>query len=217
MSLDYFQESLQDIYEIDIDHRAHDFLISDGLLADSLLGSSASFPSKEKLLIAEHETGMDLSLYISADVLDHLQDDHPLDLLKKGKHSEFCLILEGVSHFLYLVWNAGHHRQVTLFEMELQAEIDKFILLHSFYDEEAEIDEAMQISRWLFNTHSYNDMLSDAELMRYEQANHYAGKYCMVLQQQYKLSGMNKELLNELRRFYRFSRSDKLRYINSLN
>ena len=217
ISLDYFQERLQDIYEIDVVHRANDFLISDGVLADSLLGQPKSFPSKEKLLISEHAEGIDLSLYISADVISHINNAHPVELITKGKYSEFCLILEGVSHFLYLVWNAGHNRQVTLFEMELQAEIDKFILLSSFCDDESDMVLASRISGWLFEKHTYNDMLTDDELGRYEQASYYAGKYCMGLQQQYRLSYSNKNLLNELRRFYRFSRIDKLRFINRLN
>ncbi len=217
MSLDYFQERLQDIYEIDVKHRAHDFLISDAILVDMLLGNKPSVPAKEKLLIAEHAEGMDLSLYISEDVIAHIESAHPIELLISGKHSEFCLILEGVSHFLYLVWNAKHYRQVTLFEMELQAEIDKFIFLHAYYSDETENNNSSGIRNWLFESHSYNDNLNNDELTRYEQANYYAGKYCMGLQQQFRLSGENKDLLNELRRFYRFSRADKLRYINRLN
>ena len=186
-------------------------------MADSLLGQSEAFPSKEKLLISEHDEGFDLSLYISADVISHIYDAHPVELITTGKYAEFCLMLEGVSHFLYLVWNAGHHRQVTLFEMELQAEIDKFILLRSYCDDEMSREDVSEIRQWLFEKHCYNDKLSDDELVRYEQANYYAGKYCRGLQQNYRLSDSNKNLLNELRRFYRFSRMDKLRYINRLN
>ena len=208
---------MQDIYEIDVEHRVHDFLICDELLASNLQGQSDTFPSKEKLLIAEHDQGLDLSLYISADILGHLDDSHPVELISQGKYSEFCLLLEGVSHFLYLVWNAGHYRQVTLFEMELQAEIDKFILLRSFCSDENHVHEATRIREWLFEKHDFNDRLSSDELERYEQASYYAGKYCKGLQQNYRLSESNKNLLNELRRFYRFSRTDKLRYINHLN
>lgn len=149
--------------------------------------------------------------------MDHLQNTHPVGLITAGKYSEFCLILEGVSHFLYVIWNADHQRKVTLFEMELQAEIDKFILLQSFIGDELLTDEASRIGNWLFEKHCFNEMLSGNELTRYEQANHFAGKYCLGLQQQFQLTHMNKNLLNELRRFYRFSRDDKVRYINKLN
>jgi hypothetical protein len=215
MSLDYFQEQLQSIYEIDVDHSVHDFLISDSKLADSLSTSNNTRNNDERLLIAEYEDGLDLSLYISADVLEHLKVSHPVNLIKQGKYSEFCLMLEGVSHFLYVVWNAGHQRQVTLLEMELQAEIDKFILLQSLIDAESINNSDLRV--WLFENHTYDDALSPNELERYEQANYYAGKYCMSLLQNYKLSDLNKRLLNDLRRLYRMSQQEKMRYINNLH
>lgn len=215
MSLDYFQEQLQSIYEIDVDHSVHDFLISDSKLADSLSTSNNTRNNDERLLIAEYEDGLDLSLYISEDILEHLKDSHPVNLIKQGKYSEFCLMLEGVSHFLYVVWNASYQRQVTLLEMELQAEIDKFILLQSLIDVESINNDDLRV--WLFENHSYDDALSPNELERYEQANYYAGKYCMSLLQNYKLSDLNNNLLNELRRLYRMSQQQKMRYINNLH
>lgn len=218
MSLDYFQEQLQGIYEIDVQHRAHDFLLTDELIANQLCGASNTCNARERLLIAECEDGLDISLYISADVMQLLEQCHPTDLLRNGKYAEFCLILEGVSHFLYLLWNAGHDRQVTLFEMELQAEIDKFVLLNSMDQQECEsVLDSGHIGSWLFERHAYDDWLNTDELARYERANYFAGKYCKGLQQQFRVADMRQDLLNELRRFYRYGREDKLRYINHLN
>jgi hypothetical protein len=211
---------LQLIYEIDVKHSVNDFLITDRLLADSLSSNINSRDNDERLLIAEYEGGLDLSLYISADVLNQLEGSHPVNLIKQGKHSEFCLMLEGVSHFLYVVWNAGHQRQVTLLEMELQAEIDKFILLQSLIDETDKAgnkDSVNSLRTWLFENNEYDSQLNSNELERYERANYYAGKYCMNLQQKYKLSGLNKLLLNDLRRLYRMGQQEKIRYINKLN
>lgn len=218
MSLDYFQQRLQSIYEIDVQHRAHDFLLTDEFIANQLAGASNTCTARERLLIAECEDGLDISLYISEEVMQLLDGQHPIDLLSVGNYSEFCLILEGVSHFLYLVWNAGHARKVTLFEMELQAEIDKFILLNSPCIGQFGHDSRSQhIGNWLFETPAFDDSLTGDERVRYERANHFARKYCAGLQQQYRLADMNRELLNELRRFYRYGREEKLRYINRLN
>ena len=169
----------------------------------------------ERLLIAEHEQGLDLSLYISADVMNHLQESHPLDLIEQGKYSEFCLMLEGVSHFLYVVWNAKHLKKVTLLEMEIQAEIDKFVILQSLLNSNASRDDVAFLRAWLFENSVFDKMLTGTELERYKQANHYAGKYCKGLQQQHNLKGLNTGLLKELRRFYRFVQQDKIRYINN--
>ena len=199
-----------------MDHSVNDFLITDKLLADHL--SADNFINNdERLLISEYEDGMDLSLYISEEIYQYLDNSHPINLIEQGKHSEFCLLLEGVSHFLYVVWNANHHKQVTLLEMELQAEIDKFIMLQSFIDHGKDSDSINNLRNWLFENHSYDSELSPNEIERYEQANYYAAKYCMALQQNYKLSRLNQDLLNDLRRLYRMSQQEKMRYINKLN
>ena len=54
MSLEYFQEQLQSIYEIDVVHSVHDFLTTDKQIADHY----SSQNNDERLLIAEHEEGM---------------------------------------------------------------------------------------------------------------------------------------------------------------
>jgi hypothetical protein len=181
------------------------------------LSSENTRNNDERLLISEYQDGLELSLYISADVYKHIENSHPINLVKQGKHSEFCLMLEGVSHFLYVAWNANHQRQVTLLEMELQAEIDKFILMQSLIDNEQESDSINNLRSWLFDNNTYDAALDTNELERYEQANYYAGKYCMALQQNYKLSGLDNRLLNDLRRLYRMSQQEKMRYINKLN
>ena len=207
---------MQAIYEIEVDHSVNDFLITDKVLADHLSAESSN-NNDERLLISEYEDGIDLSLYISADVYKHIENSHPINLVKQGKHSEFCLMLEGVSHFLYVVWNANHHKQVTLLEMELQAEIDKFIFMQDLIDHEQKNDSIDDLRNWLFENNTYDAELNSNELERYEQANYYAAKYCRALQQNYKLSGLNPELLNDLRRLYRMSQQEKMRYINKLN
>ena len=217
ISLGYFQEQLQSIYEIDIVHSVHDFLITDKQLADILSCQDNARDTDESLLIAEHEDGLSLSLYISADVFKQLENAHPINLVHKGKYSEFCLMLEGVSHFLYIIWNADHKKKVTLFEMELQAEVDKFVMLQSLIDNETKHDDVIYLRNWLFEKNGFDDKLNNVELERYKQANFYAGKYCMSRQQKFKLHDLNNNLLNELRRFYRLGQEDKIRYINQLH
>lgn len=192
-------------------------MITDKLLADHLSTPINLRDNDERLLISEYEEGIDLSLYISDEVFKQLENTHPINLIEQGKHSEFCLMLEGVSHFLYVVWNACHERQITLLEMELQAEIDKFILMQSLIDHTQESDSVNDLRIWLFENNTYDSKLESNDLERYERANHFAGKYCKGLQKKYKLCGLNKQLLNDLRRLYRMGHQDKIRYINQLN
>ena len=99
----------------------------------------------------------------------------------------------------------------------LQAEIDKFIMMRSLIDSDCCRDDINCLQSWLFEKVGFDELLTESELERYKQANYYAGKYCMSLQQQYKLQGLNNKLLKELRRFYRLVQEDKMRYINQLH
>ena len=47
--------------------------------------------------------------------------------LHDGNVADYWTALEGVSHFLYLAWNAGHDKPVSLLELEMQAEVDKYV------------------------------------------------------------------------------------------
>ncbi len=71
-----------------------------------------------------------LSLYLDPALLRRLEAADPLERLHGGNVADCLTALEGVSHFLYLVWNASHDRAVSLLELEMQAEVDKFIVSH---------------------------------------------------------------------------------------
>ena len=71
---------------------------------------------------------MSLALYIDADVLERLERRDPFAALTHENLADYLTAAEGVSHFVYVAWNAGHDKPVTLLELELQAEIDKYVL-----------------------------------------------------------------------------------------
>ncbi len=70
---------------------------------------------------------MGVSLYLDPALLERLQQSNPLVRLNESNVADYWTALEGVSHFLYFAWNAGHDKPVTLLELELQAEIDKYV------------------------------------------------------------------------------------------
>ncbi len=69
---------------------------------------------------------MRLGLFIDRDVLERLARRDPLEALDEHNLPDFCTALEGVSHFHYLVWSLARGRNVSLLELELQAEVDKY-------------------------------------------------------------------------------------------
>src|SRR5215472_3890111 len=72
---------------------------------------------REALLVRDAGDGtLELALHLPV-----LHGHGPLDPL--------CQIIEGVSHFVYLADRARAEREATQLELELQAEVDKFIVL----------------------------------------------------------------------------------------
>lgn len=211
MSLRSLQDRLQTIYEVDPGHRVEDYVITDRVLAERLENSENARPTKEKLLIWQRGEDLRMSLYLDPAVLASIKVHHPSP--DAEQLAAYCVAIEGVSHFMYLAWHAQHGRSVTAMEMELQAEIDKFITVTQRWADCVERQYALRY--WLFDNVSYDNELSGSERSRYEDANLYAGKYCRWLQHRYLRQNRHQELLNELRRFYRRSRTDKLRHINN--
>jgi hypothetical protein len=172
-----------------------------------------SLQAREKLLVHEDEEGLNLSIYIDADVLGNIASHNPFERLDEQNIQEFCLVLEGISHFIYLVWNASHDRSVTLLEMELQAEVDKFIMLMDCLEQQARLPARGQLARLLFESNQYHQDLSHEQSKRYRDASLYASKYCRRLELKYPGLHNRKAMLAELRRFYRLTRREKMRRI----
>ncbi|MDX1607024.1 MAG: hypothetical protein R3202_12580 [Candidatus Competibacterales bacterium] len=215
--LERLQQRLQHLYEIELDHRVSDFVITDAALARYLEGDPAARTTPEKLLVRQQGEDLELSLYLDPELLERLAEDDPETGLHGGNLADFCTALEGVSHFLYLIWNAGHGRSVTPLELEMQAEIDKYVLSARALRHHRRAPA--QLHYWLFDRALFDAGLSGPELERYRAASHYAGTYCGHLADRYLAAPdtADRSLLNELRRFYRLPLHHKIRRIERLH
>jgi hypothetical protein len=132
-----------------------------------------------------------------------------------------CLTaLEGVSHFLYLAWNAGHDRPVSLLELEMQAEVDKFIISHRLLREQLPGHFPLELRRALFERSAPDPQLAPARAAMYRDASAYAHRFCRYLEcalARTHRSGVREEgeagVLAELRRFYRLTNARKRAHI----
>jgi len=123
--------------------------VTNKTLLQQLNTSEYNKETKEMLLVNEDEEGISLSLYLDKQILENYINHNPLKCLDHRNVQAFCLILEGLSHFLYLIWNASHNRTVTLLEMELQAEVDKFIMILECMEKQSNTPLPGQLSRLL--------------------------------------------------------------------
>lgn len=209
------QRRLQHIYEVDVPHNIDDFLISDATVARDLSGTSSWLDTEEQLLVHQDGEDLSISLYIDASVLQRLDADDPIEHLHAGNLSDFCIVLEGVSHFLYLVWNAGFERPVSLLELELQAEVDKYVVSSFLFSLQADGQVPPGLAQWLFSNPAYDERLDRPSRRRYEDANYYAERFCSQIEDHYLRRRRPGSLINEVRRFYRLTRWQKIDRIES--
>lgn len=166
--------------------------------------------------MSQSNDGVDLALYLDAGLVERLNGDDPTTNLHPGNVVDFCTALEGVSHFVYLAWNASLNRAVRPLELELQAEVDKYIAIATLAREQQARPSA-ELHPWLFERARFDTALDNDELQRYRDANRYAGKYCMELQSRYLRSPARESLdgmMGDIRRFYRLTLADKIRRID---
>jgi hypothetical protein len=119
------QSALAEIYDLAATPDVAQFLMTDRASVERFEGTR---DSEEQLLVAQEEDGIALALYIDAAVLERLARRDPFAALTADNLGDYLTVAEGVSHFVYVAWNAGFDKPVTLLELELQAEVDKYVL-----------------------------------------------------------------------------------------
>jgi len=118
------QGALAEIYDLPATPDVAQFLLTDR----KQLEFAGARASDEQLIVAEHGDTLSLGLFIDARVLERLSRRDPFDALDQDNLADYLTAAEGVSHFVYVAWSAGFDRPVTLLELELQAEVDKYVL-----------------------------------------------------------------------------------------
>jgi hypothetical protein len=207
------QKHLSDIYQVEPGYDVSDFLVTDPTLAKLLGGDALIENTDESVLLAEDEEGVALSVYLDSQMLCRLDRDKPLQALKASSLNDLWTVLEGVSHFNYLVWSAGRNKSVTLLELEMQAEIDKFISTWLMAQDQDASEFAHRLHGWLFGRVRFKPELNEDQHHRYKTANDYAARFCHGLMR--RLRDNCAQTMRELRRFYRLTQTDKISHIHT--
>ena len=207
------QRHLAEIYHVEPGYDVRDFLITDLRLAKMLGGDSLLPTTDESVLLTQDDEGVALSVYLDSQLLGRLDRDNPMLALKASSLNDLWTALEGISHFNYLVWSAGRDKAVTLLELEMQAEVDKFISTWLMAQHQDACDFADRLHGWLFDQVSFKPELTEDQHERYRTANDYAARFCHGLVQ--RLRDNCESTLHELRRFYRLTQTDKISHIRA--
>ncbi|MGY6214296.1 hypothetical protein ACW73L_03955 [Methylolobus aquaticus] len=216
MRLNVLQQMLEGLYHVEVEHAVEDFVITDPDIARRLDESLTPRENREKLLVSQDGDEVRLALYLDSGILGCLEEDCPLDELHRDNFEDFLLALEGVSHFLYMSWNASRDRGVTLLELELQAEVDKYVMASSLFSRQRKTRSSERVWRCLFDSPVFDQALDGESRTRYADASHYAGRFCFNLENSYLKQRREAEMVTELRKFYRLSQAGKISHIHSV-
>lgn len=221
---------LQDViatrYDLALPCQVQDFICHDQQLVAQITGTATT--GSEALLVSEASDTLDVTLFLEEHLLDSLTDTADYKS-EGGNFDDYCTVLEGVSHFVYLVWNAQYGRQIKPVEMELQAEVDKFVFAADQRGslKTAESEPSVQkhteknmldkLTVKLFRNIRYLAQEDAAITDRYRTANALAEIYCGYLAKHYRFKGTDPLLTAELARFYRMNGAQKFDYIRHVS
>jgi len=210
MVLQQLQALLAKLYDTPCEHAVDDFLVTDR----KQLPVGVATTADEQVFVAQARQEVRLGVYVAADVLQRLADNNPLQNLCDDNLSDYCTALEGVSHFHYLAWRAAQGRSVSLLELELQADVDKYAAALCLFTTQQSGRFPQALHERLFHRVSYDAQLDAESLRRYRTANRWAAKFCRRLDERFlrQRNCRPEAWLRELRRFYRLSHAQKMRF-----
>lgn len=212
-TLAFIQGELEAIYGVEAP-RVHEFLVG----GDTARAAGRAPEAPEELLVLEEADGLALGLYLDEHVMAAAERTDPHDprprLTARGALSKMACAAEGVSHFVYLATRAAAGRPVSLLELEVQAEVDKFalLLLHLWRRGLRRMSPALR--RRLFERVRYHAHLETEALHRYREANRLGGGYARWLEGRYVEDADIEGLLRELRTTYRLGGGEKIAYLD---
>ena len=213
MNLTVMQSMLGRIYDTPIRHPVQDFLLTDRALLPE-----GALPAAEQLLVSGEGDTVYLSLFVDAAVLARLASGSEPWHLSSKNLADWLTALEGVSHFQYLTYHAGFDRPVSLLELELQAEVDKYVSCLEVLRVQAPGRFPTEVLPQLFSARFQPDpQLPAQSTARYLAATRGAARFCSRLDRSMQRQRDWQHWLRELRRFYRWPVSRKLALIESLN
>lgn len=223
------QRGLESLYDVALAHDVEDFIV-DAEEAREAVGDEA-VARREVLLVREDSDGFAVGLYVDADAVRAMRAGQG-DVWSDERFDAACLVTEGVSHFVYLLFRAASAGDVSALELELQAEVDKYATGLLATDdtgallagngagvvrarERAQrrrdlVARSRALRRRLFDEAQLLDGPGTEEGDRYRAAIRLASRFARHLEETYVERGDLVALSRALRRFYRLGGQAKI-------
>lgn len=204
------QLTIESLHAVETGLDVLDYIVDDEVRRE-IPGAREGIP--EQLFVRECEEGIDVALYVAPAVVEQLERDPPRERLHAGNIEAYCIALEGVSHFVMFAWRAQMSRPVSALELEIQAEVDKFVTAWLLLSDQGAPRHvtASVLARRLFVNYELREEVAPEEVGRYQMATRVAATYCDRLARRYGRDARPDRIRDDVRRFYRRGLAEKLR------
>jgi hypothetical protein len=155
---------------------------------------------RETLILRQSADDIEVAL-----VLPPLGDLPPVEELDRVADDRWLQVVEGVSHFVYVAERARTNLPATRLELELQAEVDKFVLL-TLSRGRLNRREVRSLHGHLYERVRFLHPEDSEDGERYRLANGLAARFVARLVE----AGDPWSVVRTLRRFYRSGQADKI-------
>lgn len=205
------QGGLEALYRVETHLAVDQFLVDARERGDA---HPARAPREQLLLRQAGEDELAIGLFVDGHAISNLERNDPGVRLDDSNFDDFCLAVEGVSHFIYLALCAAENRRVSALELELQAEVDKFACCSLLAANAGTPGtHGRMLRRRLYDDITFAQDLNSDEQGRYRAANAEARRYTCALDERYVAADRVAEMMPELRWFYRQELQGKLGHI----
>jgi hypothetical protein len=204
------QRGLESLYALDPGEPVTEFVIPSA--------EGAAYPGGgSRTVVRQGRDGLSVGVILDGAVCEELTERDPRTHLDAGNMGSFCVLTEEVSHFLLLSFRARWERPVSQLEMELQAEVDKYLTAVVFLSLQNEGAVSKGLRALLFRRYQLAAGLTRERVERYRAASALAERYCAWLEETFLRPSRLAELRREARRFYRLGQREKLETIAAIS
>lgn len=204
------QRALESLYGLQPGAPVTDFVVPPG--------EAGVYPGDgSRTLVSECADGISVGVVLDGVVCAELATRDPRTHLDGDNMGSFCVLTEEVSHFLLLLFRARWERPVSQLELELQAEVDKYLTATFFLSLQNEGAVSTRLRSLLFRRYRLADDLSPERAERYRAASGLAERYCGWLESTFLRPARIGALTREARRFYRLGQREKLETIAEIS
>jgi hypothetical protein len=219
--------AIKQIYNLEHEFQAEDFLVLDDYADERVASGKAVELGLDGALLIRHQKRNEpdeeitLGIYLSESVRLQLSTFPHWEKCpwSNTQLKAFTVATEEVSHFHYLLHHALGGRSLSQIELELQGEIDKFILVFFAQLQQGKAARAAfeTLYEQFFVNYRLSDKLTDAERRRYHEASQLAMRFIYRCRRYLDSPRHYDRAFRLLRQFYRLNRAEKLSFIAALS